>query len=112
MSVDLAISPCPNDTFIFNRFQEPDYFSQKIHLHMEDVEELNRRAIEEQRHQVTKLSFFAMFALENRGLYRMLASGGALGRGCGPLLLSNAKNSLQNLLAAPSGTILVPGKWT
>ena len=61
MKIDLAISPCPNDTFIFHHLIQNGLLGHPIHAEFADVEELNRRSIEEQRHLVTKLSFAAFF---------------------------------------------------
>ncbi len=121
MELDLAISPCPNDTFIFHKFLEPDFTSHHITLHLADVEELNRRAIEGQTHAISKLSYFAMAKLRNQ--YTLLSSGGALGRGCGPLLITGGSmrpegppmlEELKEKLNRSSRplTILIPGQWT
>lgn len=112
--LDLAISPCPNDTFIFGHMIRDGAGGANVEVHFADVEELNRRAIEEGRHIVTKLSFFAMSTLRER--YELLHCGGALGRGCGPLLISGrdfaddegrALDALRN-----GGRVLIPGRWT
>ncbi|MBI3394427.1 MAG: 1,4-dihydroxy-6-naphthoate synthase [Spirochaetia bacterium] len=106
MPIDLAISPCPNDTFIFGHFVQPGFFEAgPVELHFADVEELNRRAINEQRHIITKVSYFAAWKL--RGSYELLDCGGALGRGCGPILVSP-----DGALPGPDDVILVPGRWT
>lgn len=117
MSVDLAISPCPNDTFIFHHFIRTGISDHKIVLHLDDVEELNRRAIEEQRHILTKLSYFAIARLQDS--YTLLRSGGALGRGCGPILISSLSDDrnphqkfLEDLDSGNPLRILIPGKWT
>ena len=111
---DLAISPCPNDTFIFGHMIRDGVDGASVETHFADVEELNRRALEEGRHAVTKLSFFAMSRLRDR--YELLHCGGALGRGCGPLLISG-KNFEGNEGAAldalrSGGRVLTPGRWT
>lgn len=112
MSLEIAISPCPNDTYIFYELSRRGFRGEPVALAFADVEELNRRAIEEQRHPVTKLSCFAMHAAE--GSYRLLSSGGALGRGCGPLLLAGKRASVAELRDEPGRLrrILVPGRWT
>lgn len=110
MTDDLTIgfSPCPNDTYIFyalvhNRIPiEQVSFTPPI---LEDVETLNRFALEAKL-DVTKLSFHALgHVLDD---YIMLSSGAALGRGCGPLLVTRpgrAKNFEQ-------GVIAIPGAYT
>lgn len=113
MKLDLAISPCPNDTFIFYHLLQPDFLPGiDIELFLKDVEELNRCAIAERRHAITKLSYYALSAVLHD--YRLLNSGGALGRGCGPLLLSSQPFRPDELrrYAAVHPRFLIPGRWT
>ncbi len=116
MNLDLAISPCPNDTFIFHKFSNPGFTDHTIRLVLEDVEELNRRAIEEQRHEISKLSYFAIALLQSE--YRLLDAGGALGRGCGPILITgpdHKERALEQLTAKAQKDrirILIPGRYT
>ena len=108
----MAISPCPNDTFIFHHLIENGFGDRKLECHFEDVEELNRRALEEGRHAITKMSYHALLKLEGR--YRLLSSGGALGRGCGPLLISGrpcGPEALRGEIEA-AGRVLTPGPLT
>ncbi len=108
-AIDLAISPCPNDTFIFYWLKQRGLAGHPVQLEFADVEELNRRALDEARHMITKLSFFAMLHVQDR--YELLPTGGALGRGCGPLLITRraglAPDSAQKL-----NRILIPGRYT
>ena len=100
----LAYSPCPNDTFLFYHLIHEDTsekFSVKEELH--DVEKLNQYA-EQNKFDVTKLSFFAYFHVMEG--YTLLNSGSALGRGCGPLLV---KKKGKNLKKVKGEKILVPG---
>ena len=110
--MDLAISPCPNDTYIFHKFLQREFSGLELDLHLEDVEELNRRAIQEHRHAISKLSYFAIAALQND--YTLIKSGGALGRGCGPILLSGKECDESDLISRLKGgaRILIPGRWT
>lgn len=108
-AIDLAISPCPNDTFIFHALAEQGLAGRPVQLEFADVEELNRRAIEEARHMITKLSFFAMLHVQDR--YELLPSGGALGRGCGPLLISRHAEPAPDP-ARDVRRILIPGRYT
>ena len=99
-----AYSTCPNDTFIFCRLaQESD-----IETHLHDVETLNRMAFDE-RFDVTKLSFHAWLLLQDK--YELLNVGAALGRGCGPLVISrqDAGDTYRRHLA---GSVAVPGEYT
>lgn len=111
--LDLAISPCPNDTFIFHHLIENSQtlLGAPLRLELADVEELNRRAIQEQRHAITKLSFFAMSRLRDH--YEMLGNGGALGRGCGPLLITNrARTDSPPVNPREIRRVLIPGRYT
>ncbi len=115
MKLDLAISPCPNDTFIFYHFIQEVINRQHLQVVFADVEELNRRAITNQRHAITKLSFPAMLQLQE--YYKLLSCGGAIGNDCGPILLSplraqvydkNKKQEMSHKITR----IAVPGYWT
>ncbi len=83
----LGISPCPNDVYIFSGL-----LLNKIDLHglqfrpaFKDVENLNQD-VQTQLLDVAKISAAALPACQPA--YTMLPCGGALGRGVGPLLLS------------------------
>ena len=88
MKLDLAISPCPNDTFIFYHLIQKGIKldGKTLQATFADVEELNCRAIKNQSHAITKLSFAAMFYAQEH--YELLNCGGAMGYNCGPLLIS------------------------
>ncbi len=109
MKLDLAISPCPNDTFIFHHLIQNGIAGHPVGTTFADVEELNRRALEKQRHQITKLSFFAMSKLQQK--YELLNCGAALGHSCGPLLISYNKTTPASLASSLS-RLLIPGRWT
>lgn len=107
-NITIGISPCPNDTFIFYGLLhdkinlEGIAFSPLIH----DVEELNRLALKGIP-DITKVSFHVVgHILED---YCLLSSGSALGRGCGPLLVSGEPLLPENLTGK---TIGVPGRYT
>ncbi|HET6210440.1 MAG TPA: 1,4-dihydroxy-6-naphthoate synthase [Jatrophihabitans sp.] len=82
----LAFSPCPNDTFIFHAWTHgliPD--APEVRVSFADVDVTNTAA-ERGEFDVVKVSYAALpWLLAD---YRLLPCGGALGRGCGPLLLS------------------------
>lgn len=87
-SVTLAYSPCPNDTYIFAALTNgllDDAPAVKVHL--EDIENLNNSALKAD-YELTKVSYGAIPLLMED--YRILRAGGALGRGCGPLLVTRA----------------------
>jgi 1,4-dihydroxy-6-naphthoate synthase len=103
----IGFSPCPNDTFIFdamihNRLQVNDAWTS----HLLDVEALNKNAAEE-RFDVTKMSFAAYALVSDK--YQILNAGSALGRGCGPLIISKSPLSLEDL---KDKTIAIPGSRT
>ncbi len=105
----IGFSPCPNDTFIFYALMHGHIPLEQVcfaHPHLEDVETLNRWALAA-RLDVTKLSFHALGHVREH--YTMLNSGAALGRGCGPLLVTRAGLSNAN----PSQwKIAIPGQYT
>ena len=105
--ISLGYSPCPNDTFIFyglvhGRIPGAPVFREVL----EDIATLNTLALKGSL-DTTKISFYALAHLRER--YCLLHSGGALGRGCGPLVV--ARESLEP--ADLSGKkIAIPGKLT
>ena len=107
MRLSLAISPCPNDTFMFDALihHKIDTEGLKFDVVMSDVEELNRKAFESE-HDVSKLSFHAISKLKDK--YNILNSGAALGTDCGPILISK-KNKTDLKI---SSKIAIPGKYT
>ena len=109
IELSLGYSPCPNDTFIFHALVHGKLPLRQIRFAppvLEDVETLNRWAMTA-RLDVSKLSFHALGHVLDR--YVMLRSGAALGRGCGPLLVTTAERLGQE----PAGwTIAIPGEFT
>ena len=104
----LAYSPCPNDTFIFAALTNgliPD--APKVEVVLDDVEALNTAAAAG-RYELTKVSYGAIPYLTER--YRILRSGGALGRGVGPLLVAREPRSLDSF--GPAARFAIPGKRT
>jgi len=107
-TLSLGYSPCPNDTFIFfalvhGRVKIPDC---NVLERLEDVETLNRLALE-QTLDLSKVSYHALGHL--RSHYALLRSGGALGRGCGPLVVGKRPASMADLRGR---AIAVPGRLT
>lgn len=106
--LSLGYSPCPNDTFIFYALVHglvslPDV---RIAERLDDVETLNSLALKGDL-DLTKISYHALGHL--RQDYALLRSGGALGRGCGPLVVSNRQASMEELKGK---RIAIPGKLT
>lgn len=106
--LSLAYSTCPNDTFIFHALAERlvDMRGLAFKIDLADVEALNRAAADG-IYAVSKLSFAAIGHLQGR--YRILESGAALGRGCGPLIVARPDFDRKRLADA---RIAVPGHWT
>lgn len=104
----LGYSPCPNDTFIFYALAHGriDTHDLRFDVRLEDVETLNRMALAGAL-DITKLSVAALGQVVPR--YALLDAGGAVGRGCGPLLVGRPGAGLQDLRQAP---VLVPGRLT
>lgn len=107
MKLTLGFSPCPNDTFIFygmihNLIESPHTYA----VEMLDVAELNKNAFESKL-DITKLSFNAYGHMSDK--YQILDSGSALGRGCGPLLISRDIVPDDEI---SSRKIYIPGKYT
>ncbi len=103
----LGYSPCPNDTFIFcamTRGRIPD--APPCREVLEDIETLNALALEH-RLDLTKISFHALGHLRDH--YVLLRAGGALGRGCGPLVVSRRPCSPERLKGRK---IALPGRLT
>ena len=101
----LAISPCPNDTFMFDaivnrRIECGDFEFEVTYL---DIEQLNASALEH-KYDITKCSTALLPAIYER--YALLDSGSALGRGNGPLLVRRKGDT------TPLKHIAVPGEHT
>jgi len=86
-TLTLGYSPCPNDTFIFHALTHGlvPTAGCTVRERLEDVETLNRLALAGSL-DLTKVSYHALGHLRDR--YALLRSGGALGRGCGPLVIA------------------------
>jgi 1,4-dihydroxy-6-naphthoate synthase len=87
MKLSLGISPCPNDTYIFDAMIHGKIDTEGLEFmpRLEDVETLNHLAIEAAL-DITKVSYGVVFQLLDQ--YRILEAGSALGKGVGPLFIS------------------------
>lgn len=93
MKLTLGFSPCPNDTFIFDALvnNKIDLEGFEFDVLLADVETLNQWALQGKL-DITKLSFPAFFkSLEN---YTLLNAGSAVGKGVGPLLISDSQHEI------------------
>jgi 1,4-dihydroxy-6-naphthoate synthase len=110
MTLSLGFSPCPNDCFMFDAIvhKRIDLEGLDFIPHLADVEALNRSAFAGEA-DITKLSYHAYaYCADN---YALLAAGSALGRGCGPLLIS--KRAIERSEAAEGRLrIAIPGRFT
>lgn len=106
----LGISPCPNDVFIFSGLLlgATDAGDWRFRVDFQDVETLNSCA-QAGAMDVLKISYANFVHCADR--YDLLPCGGALGRGVGPLLLSNTAGGWDPD-ADPDAEVLVPGEWT
>jgi 1,4-dihydroxy-6-naphthoate synthase len=108
MKLSLGFSPCPNDTFIFdalvNRKIDTGRFEFEVML--EDVQTLNRWALEKKL-DISKVSYGVWPLLQEE--YSLLDSGGALGKGVGPLLISKNNILLGDI---DKLSVAIPGEQT
>jgi 1,4-dihydroxy-6-naphthoate synthase len=107
MKFTIGFSPCPNDTFIFDALinKKIDTEGFEFEAVLEDVQTLNNWAIEK-RLDISKISYGVLPLVLNN--YKVLNSGGALGKGVGPLLIS--AREIENLSTAiESLDIVIPG---
>ncbi|HZE40950.1 MAG TPA: 1,4-dihydroxy-6-naphthoate synthase [Stackebrandtia sp.] len=101
----LAFSPCPNDTFVFHAWVHGLVDGAPVpEVTFADVDVTNTAALNGE-FDVVKVSYAALPWLLDT--YELLPCGGALGRGCGPLVL--ARDAAASLDGA---TVAVPGDRT
>ena len=110
MKLSLAFSPCPNDCFMFDAIvhRRIDLEGLEFSVTLADIEALNQSAFANQI-DVTKLSFHAYAYCVDR--YILLDAGSALGRSCGPLVVSKRPVSTGELHSGAL-RLAVPGKFT
>ena len=113
MALSLAVSPCPNDTFVFHALVHGlVHAAPPVELTFADVDVTNTAA-ERGAFDLVKVSYAALpWLLDD---YHLLPCGGALGRGCGPLVLARDGHRFSR----PDGghdlggaTVAVPGDRT
>jgi 1,4-dihydroxy-6-naphthoate synthase len=98
----IAFSPCPNDTFVFHALVHgliPG--APAFEVMFADVDVTNTAALDG-RFDIVKVSYAALPWLLDQ--YELLPCGGALGRGCGPLLVTKPGAAVRK--------IAVPGERT
>lgn len=88
-AVTIAYSPCPNDTFVFHAWAHgliPG--APQVDVTFADIDVTNQLIGRAEALDVMKISYAALpDALTD---YQLLPCGGALGRGCGPLVLAKS----------------------
>ena len=82
----IAYSPCPNDTFVFHAWAHGLIeAAPALDVTFADIDVTNS-AVERGEFDIAKVSYAALpWLLDD---YALLPAGGALGRGCGPLVLT------------------------
>ena len=103
--LNFAFSPCPNDTFVFHALVHglvPG--TPSFDVTYADVDVTNTAA-ERGEFDLVKVSYAALPWLLDQ--YELLPCGGALGRGCGPLVLSRGP-----LPSIEGRHVAVPGERT
>lgn len=109
MQLSLGFSPCPNDTFIFDALvnHKIDTGGLSFDVQLEDVQTLNEWALQGKL-DFSKISYGVLPLVLNE--YIVLNSGGALGKGVGPLLISKTVDD--GRWTADNKTIAIPGENT
>lgn len=106
----LGFSPCPNDCFIFDAIvnKRIDLEGLEFDVRLGDVETLNKGAFAGEI-DITKLSYHAFAYCVDK--YVLLDAGSALGRNCGPLLISKSEIKKKELEEGEI-SVAIPGKFT
>jgi 1,4-dihydroxy-6-naphthoate synthase len=107
--ISIAHSPDSDDAFMFyglatNKVRVPGF---KFNHTLTDIETLNHKAINEAFYDVTAISFHAYPYLQDN--YSIMACGGSMGDGYGPMIVSPRKLTLDEVKKT---RIAVPGTLT
>lgn len=106
----IFFSPCPNDTFIFHAWVHgliPG--APELDVNYADIDITNGLAADANGGDVLKISYAALPWASPE--YALLPCGGALGRGCGPLVLTSNNTDSNNGLTALNGKrVAVPSE--
>ena len=102
----LRISPCPNDTFMFEALLNGRIPTQGLAFEVgfQDIEELNEGVSSPDGPDISKISYAVLPAVVDR--YALLDSGSALGRGNGQLLVRRRGDR------SPIRRVAIPGELT
>ncbi len=106
----IAFSPCPNDTFVFHAWVHgliPG--APKLEVTYADIDVTNSLAASPDGPEVLKISYAALPWVLSE--YALLPCGGALGRGCGPLVLTKSSISgIKDPTALAGRRVAVPSE--
>ena len=107
--INIAHSPDSDDAFMFyglatNKVRVPGF---KFNHTLTDIETLNQRAIHDPFYDVTAISFHAYPYMQEH--YTLMACGGSVGEGYGPMVVAPRKLSLDDVKKT---RIAVPGTMT
>ncbi|WP_025682158.1 1,4-dihydroxy-6-naphthoate synthase [Paenibacillus maysiensis] len=107
--MQIAFSPCPNDTFVFHALAHgliPG--APELDITFADINITNNLAVTPNGLDVMKISYAALpWVLDE---YALLPCGGALGRGCGPLVLTKEDTTAQGPEALSGKRVAVPSE--
>jgi 1,4-dihydroxy-6-naphthoate synthase len=107
--ITIAHSPDSDDAFMFyglatNKVRVPGL---KFTHTLTDIETLNQKAIHEAFYDITAISFHAYPYLQDN--YALMACGGSVGEGYGPMIVSSRRFSLDEIKDV---RIAIPGELT
>ncbi|MGQ3478315.1 1,4-dihydroxy-6-naphthoate synthase [Paenibacillus sp. TY11] len=107
--MQIAFSPCPNDTFVFHALAHgliPG--APALDITFADIDITNNLAITPDGLDIMKISYAALpWVLDE---YALLPCGGALGRGCGPLVLTKEGSTIEGPEALSGKRVAVPSE--
>ncbi|MGG1672725.1 1,4-dihydroxy-6-naphthoate synthase [Paenibacillus sp. NRS-1783] len=107
--MQIAFSPCPNDTFVFHALAHgliPG--APALDITFADIDITNNLAVTPNGLDVMKISYAALpWVLDE---YALLPCGGALGRGCGPLVLTKEGTTAEGPEALSGKRVAVPSE--
>lgn len=107
MSLGIAFSPCPNDTFLFHAWVK-GLVGQSVPVTplLADIQHLNDWVMQA-KHPISKVSIHCLGRILEQ--YVLLPSGCALGYDCGPKIISRRPLNLQELREK---RVAIPGQGT
>ncbi|UCZ53604.1 1,4-dihydroxy-6-naphthoate synthase [Bacillus shivajii] len=105
--MNIAYSPCPNDTFVFHAWAHGLIEgAPALDVTYADIDKTNQWSAKGEGPEVMKISFAALpWVLDE---YALIPCGGALGRGCGPLVLTKEGVDEPSFLSGK--TVAVPSE--